>query len=73
MGQPSSHGRYVHLYVNGLYWGLYNPTERPDDSFNRDHNGGEEEDWDVVKDFNELFRGTRTAWISSSTITHPGI
>ena len=62
MGQPSSHGRYVHLYVNGLYWGLYNPTERPDDSFNRDHNGGEEEDWDVVKDFNELFRGTRTAW-----------
>jgi len=28
-----SHGTFVHLYVNGLYWGLYNPVERPDESF----------------------------------------
>ena len=30
LGQRSVHGRFVHLYVNGLYWGLYNPVERPD-------------------------------------------
>ena len=29
-GDPSPHGMFVHLYINGLYWGLYNPTERPD-------------------------------------------
>ena len=33
MGQPSSHGRYVHVYLNGLYWGMYNAVERPDESF----------------------------------------
>ena len=32
-GHASGHGMFVHLYVNGLYWGLYNPVERPDGSF----------------------------------------
>jgi len=26
MGQPSSHGKFVHLYVNGLYFGIHNLT-----------------------------------------------
>ncbi len=62
MGQPGSHSIYVHLYVNGMYWGLYNPSERPDDEFGSDHLGGEPEDWDIYKDFTELFRGNSTAW-----------
>ena len=62
MGQLSGHNTYVHLYLNGFYWGLYNPSERPDDSFNALHQGGEKEDWDVVKDFAEVFRGNGTAW-----------
>jgi autotransporter-associated beta strand protein len=33
MGQMASHGKFVHLYVNGLYWGMYNPVERPDQDF----------------------------------------
>ncbi|MHC4640508.1 MAG: FN3 associated domain-containing protein, partial [Planctomycetota bacterium] len=33
LGHPSGHGTFVHLYVNGLYWGLYNPVERPQSSF----------------------------------------
>ena len=32
MGQPSVHGMYTHVYINGVYWGLYNVAERPDDS-----------------------------------------
>ena len=32
-GGEAPHGKYVHLYLNGLYWGLYNVHERPDDSF----------------------------------------
>lgn len=46
-GQAASHGTFVHLYVNGLYWGLYNPVERPDGAFSASYYGGEEEDWDV--------------------------
>ncbi len=49
MGQPSSHGMFVHLYVNGLYWGLYNPCERPDASFSASYCGGDKEDYDAFK------------------------
>ncbi len=43
-----SHGTFVHLYVNGLYWGLYNPVERPDEAFTSTYLGGEKEDWFAV-------------------------
>lgn len=49
MGQPGSHGTFVHVYLNGLYWGLYNPTERPDANFAVSHYGGKEEDYDALK------------------------
>lgn len=50
MGHLSARGRYVHLFVNGLYWGIYNVTEEPTAAFTSDHLGGDEEDWDVIKD-----------------------
>ncbi len=40
-----SHGIFVHLYVNGLYWGLYNACERPDAWFASNYFGGQMEDW----------------------------
>ncbi len=49
MGQPAPHGRFVHLYLNGLYWGIYNPTERPDAAFASSYLGGERADFDVIK------------------------
>ena len=47
MGEPASHGNYVQLYVNGLYWGVYNPTERPDTSFAAAYLGGNKDNWDA--------------------------
>lgn len=62
-GATAAQSTYVHLYINGLYWGLYSPAERPtDEQFYTAHYGGEEEDWDIVKDFNELVSGNRNAW-----------
>ena len=29
MGYPSARGCFVHLFLNGLYWGVYNLCERP--------------------------------------------
>jgi len=37
----------VHFYINGLYWGLYFPCERPDASFSASYFDGDEEDWDT--------------------------
>ena len=50
MGQPSSHGNFVHLYVNGLYFGLHNLAERLEDDFFAEHLGGEKADWEINKD-----------------------
>ncbi len=49
MGAFSSHSRYVHLYINGLYWGLYNPCEDPGGSFAAAYFGGTSDDYDAVR------------------------
>ncbi len=49
MEHLSAHSIYVHLYVVGLYWGLYHLVERPDASFMATYLGGDEDDYDVVK------------------------
>lgn len=49
MGWLAPHGSYVHLYLNGLYWGLYDLTERPDSKFFASYFGGDEDkDYDVI-------------------------
>ena len=50
MGHASGVGDFVHLYVNGLYWGLHDLTERLEDDWYADHIGGETEDWEVNAD-----------------------
>jgi hypothetical protein len=60
-GNAASHGRFVHLYLNGLYWGLYNPAERPDRSFSATYYGGDKDNWDSVHDLRAT-SGTLDAW-----------
>ncbi len=48
MGQLSTHDRFVHLFINGLYWGLYNVSERITEKFMVSYFGGEETDYDVI-------------------------
>ena len=65
MGQPTSHATYVHLYLNGLYWGLYMPVERLDASFMARYFGGEQEDYDALNTRTgtlEVVDGNRDAW-----------
>jgi hypothetical protein len=49
MGQEYTRGRYYHLYINGIYWGIYESEERPEADFAESYMGGSEEDYDVVK------------------------
>jgi hypothetical protein len=48
MGKIDGHATFVHLYLNGLYWGLYNPVERPTGNFGEAYFGGENDDYDVL-------------------------
>ena len=69
MGQETVRGFVCHLYVNGLYWGLYHPGERPDASFAASHLGGSEEDWDVLN-HGEVSDGNRDAWDAMWALTN---
>lgn len=61
VGQLAPHGNYVHLYLNGLYWGLYNPVEHADESFSAAYFGGEKTTWDSINS-GELINGSMDAW-----------
>ena len=37
----AAHGIFVHLYLNGIYWGVYNAVERPDRRFLASYYGGD--------------------------------
>ena len=41
-------GSYVHLYLNGLYWGVYNLHERHDSSHYAEYQGGDSDDYDAL-------------------------
>ena len=68
LGQTSVNGIYVHLFLNGMYWGLYNVAERVDDNFGKEHFGGKKGDYDVVKieeeggNHIEASEGTLDSW-----------
>ncbi|MBN1507030.1 MAG: lamin tail domain-containing protein [Sedimentisphaerales bacterium] len=62
LGQPSAHGTFVHLYLNGLYWGLYNATERPDGAFCATYFGGEKEQWDALNSGEPKGESNTTIW-----------
>ncbi|MFM8359902.1 MAG: CotH kinase family protein, partial [Verrucomicrobiota bacterium] len=49
MGHNAERGRYVHLYLNGIYWGIYNSCERAEASYGETYFGGQKTDYDVVK------------------------
>ena len=65
MGKLTTAATHVHLYLNGLYWGLYNPIERPDAEFMANHLGGEREDYDALNarvGLIEVVDGSQAAW-----------
>ena len=47
-GHVSPHGRFVHIYINGTYWGQYHMRERWNADFLASYYGGEEEDFTAV-------------------------
>lgn len=62
MGWPCGHSRYVHVFLNGVYWGQYNLAERTESVWLSENQGGAPEDYDIVKDGGEVDGGDRKIW-----------
>ena len=72
MGGYGTHGTYVHVYINGLYWGLYNIGERPDASYAASYLGGKKSDYDSFNAV-QLIDGTTNALNDLLTLAQAGI
>ena len=88
LGRTSVNALYVNLFLNGMYWGLYNIAERVDDQFGKDHIGGVKADVDVIKieesggNHLEAAQGNIDSWkratglaaiVGGSSVNVPGI
>lgn len=64
MGHPSARGMFVHVYLNGLYWGMYNLVERPNEDFSASYLSGEPEQWDACSagDFKSGGTAAQSRW-----------
>jgi hypothetical protein len=71
MGWLAAHNRYVHLFLHGLYWGIYDFTERPDANFASAYLGGTRDDYDVVNE-SEAKDGTLDQFSVMNSITGLG-
>ncbi len=49
MGRPYTRGEYYHLYINGMYWGLYQTEERCNADYAASYYGGDDDDFDAIK------------------------
>ena len=72
MGQADAgRGFYVHLYINGIYWGLYLAQERPVNSHYAAYNGGDPDRIDSINGGRET-DGTTAAWQQARSIAAGG-
>jgi hypothetical protein len=79
MGQPYTKSRYYHLYLNGIYWGLFMTEERPEARFAESYFGDDKDDYDVVKVtshvwpyYNEATDGNMQAWNELYALSEQG-
>ena len=60
-GHPAPRGRFVQLYLNGVYWGQYQLLERANAAFMAANFGGDKSDYDVLN-AGAAIDGDEVAW-----------
>jgi len=74
VGGYAPRGKYVHVYLNGLYWGMYGVHERPDEHFNADYQGGFDEDYDVIKHSSgNIVNGSNANYLGMFSVANSGL
>lgn len=62
-GGYAPHDIFAHLYLNGLYWGVYDLHERPDDSYASKYFGGPKDEYDCLRHSSgTVVAGNAQAW-----------
>ena len=72
MGHSAARSRPVHLFLNGLYWGVYDLSERPDGKFASDAWGGKERDYDS-RNADKVLSGDAVSWDGLFRLVNGGV
>lgn len=72
LGNQGTHGRWVHLYLNGIYWGIYHIHERPDQDYMESYFGGQDDDYDAINS-GQATSGTVTAYNAMTDVAEGNI
>jgi len=80
LGEFGVRTKNVHLYINGVYWGIFQFQERPSKEYAESYFGGDAEDYDVVKSSGgqggyttEATDGTLDAWFDLWSAARAGM
>lgn len=74
MGRLSFHGLFIHLFVNGLYWGLYDLHERPDDAFLAEYLNAKRKDFDIIKQRPKIIvQGSNKRYLEMLEVARKGL
>jgi hypothetical protein len=74
LGGIAPNSRYVHLVINGVYWGVYDAAEHIEENFVAEQLGGIPENWEVISDFDAINAGTSTVgWSEVFTLANTGL
>ena len=76
MGHIAPHGRFVHVYLNGTYWGMYHLRERWNAAMASEYLGGSKEDYEAINANNSgseflqgvVFDGTGKYWTETRNL-----
>ena len=66
-GEVAARGRWVEVYLNGAYWGLYNLTERIDDTFLATH--FDHDYWDLARTWEHVAWNAFVDWITGTDLS----
>ena len=72
MGYPSARGIFVHLYLDGVYWGLYNLCERPEATWFASTERQPATEYDVRKG-DKIESGDDAAWNQVVALANAGL
>ena len=72
-GHNVPHGRFVHIYINGEYWGQYHMRERWNDDFLASYYGGEEEDFEAINGNINNGNSTPNGWSPGDVFDGEGV
>jgi hypothetical protein len=70
MGNPAPHSTPTHVYLDGLYWGVYDISEKLTGDFAADYFGGSANNWDVFN--SEWDQGDNTAFYALLGMVNAG-